>query len=73
MDTMHWLDHNPPDKAVVLHEADSKSLLGALGIPVVQKRLEPPAVTPPPVPPEAIGRLFHPRNIAFIGVSARLG
>jgi acyl-CoA synthetase (NDP forming) len=38
--------------------------------------LAPPATPPParpPVAPAAIGALFHPRSIAFIGASARIG
>ena len=38
--------------------------------------LRPPAAppeTPPPVDPARIGRLFHPRSVAFVGASSQLG
>jgi acyl-CoA synthetase (NDP forming) len=60
------VDLNPliagPDGAVTAVDA-----LVALRPPV-----DPP-YAPPPVDPVRLGRLFHPRSVAFVGASARLG
>lgn len=39
----------------------------------VLNKTAPPPPAAPPVPPDAIGALFHPRAIAFIGASGQFG
>ena len=41
----------------------------ALVVPGEEKIVQPP----PPVAPDAIGAIFHPRSIAFIGASGKMG
>ena len=47
-------------------------ILGVDALVVCKKQVE-PAYKPAPQSPEAIGKLFYPRSIAFIGASAQLG
>ncbi len=47
-------------------------ILGVDALVVCKKQVEPPS-KPAPQSPEAIGKLFYPRSIAFIGASAQLG
>jgi acyl-CoA synthetase (NDP forming) len=47
--------------------------LWAVDALIVLKTPEPASEHLPPVSPEAIGRLFTPRSIAFVGASAQLG
>ncbi len=53
--------------------ATSDGRLVAVDALVIRQHRPNPEEFPPPVAPEEIGRLFHPRSIAFVGASAQLG
>ncbi len=53
--------------------ADSDGRLRAVDALIVLGQTQIDTHLPPPVPPDAIGALFYPKSIAFIGASAQMG
>ena len=53
--------------------ASSDGLLQAVDALVVTGEIPITGKLPPPVSPDAIGAIFYPKSIAFIGASARMG